>query len=212
MAGQPKARRRRKPKLSEKPEGWTGRYYAAYQDEEGKSQRKRFTRDYGESVHLCHLWLPEHLDEDVEIITVRARPDKAMVDTSLVAISTAYNEPQKRRVRGYDDQHHQGTINQQTADDIRRQISVIVDPAKKNLGSRQQHRSTSLENVFTPTTYKDMFLHFTRRWSQPYVNKIPTRFWSLIRFAAREPYSVRHGFTKDDVPSYGGKRRTARRT
>lgn len=92
MAGQPKATRRRKPKLSKKPEGWTGRYYAAYQDEEGKAQRKRRARDCGESVHLFHLWLAEHLDEDGEIITVRARPDKAMVDTSLAAISLAYTD------------------------------------------------------------------------------------------------------------------------
>jgi len=194
--------RHRTPQLSEKPERHTGRYYAAYRDDDGKPKRKRFTKDRKESEHLYHLWLAERSNPDIEIISRQAEADKPVTDTSLVAVSSAYLERQGRRVRGFDDDHKRGTVNQQTCDDIRRQVLTIVEWTKKNLGVR--FRSTDLGSLFTVSEYEDMFLDFTKRWGPSFVNKLRQRFWDMVRFAAREPYRVQLSLTRDDVRMYGG--------
>ena len=203
--------RHRTSKLSEKPERQTGRYYAAYRDDDGKPPRKRFTKDREESEHLYHLWLAERYNPDIEIISRSAETDKPVTDASLLAISSAYLERQGRRVRGFDDAHKRGTVNQQTCDDIRRQVFTIVEWAKKNLGVR--FRSTKLGSLFTINDYEDMFRGFIKQWGPSFVNKLGQRFWDMVRFAGREPYRVQLSFTRDEVRLYGGNdTRPSRRT
>ena len=151
MGRQPRLTRKRTPKLSEQPETPGGRYYATY-TQDGKNLRQRFTRNREESTHLYNLWLAKRYGLEIEIVSSPAQPSKHIAGASLMAIGTAYIERQKRRVRGYDDDHRRGTINQQTCDDIEHQVNTIVEWAKDNLGVR--FRSIDMDGLFTPTSYE----------------------------------------------------------
>jgi len=201
MGRQPRLTRKRAPKLSEQPETPGGRYYATY-TQDGKNLRQRFTRNREESTHLYNLWLAKRYGLEIEIVSSPAQPSKHIAGASLMAIGTAYIERQKRRVRGYDDDHRRGTINQQTCDDIEHQVNTIVEWAKDNLGVR--FRSIDMDGLFAPTSYEDMFIEFTKRWGPSFVGKLRQRFWNVVRFAAREPWRVRLSFRRDEVMLYGG--------
>jgi len=60
--------RNRIPKLSEKPEPGTGRYYTSYRAAGGSARRQRFTKDRKESEQLYRRWVIEHYDDSVDII------------------------------------------------------------------------------------------------------------------------------------------------
>lgn len=79
------------------------------------------------------LWLAERYNPDVESITFPAKTNKRIVDASPLSIGTAYVERQKRWVRGFDDEHSRETINQQTCDDIRREVFTLLGGASNCL-------------------------------------------------------------------------------
>ncbi len=68
MAEQGQSRKRRIPKLSDKPEPGLGRYYTSYRDPAGKPRRKRFSKDRTESELAYHRWVVENYDQSAAII------------------------------------------------------------------------------------------------------------------------------------------------
>ena len=68
MPEQRRPRKRRIPKLSDKPEPGVGRYYASYRDPAGKPKRKRFSKDRAESELAYHRWVVENYDQAAVII------------------------------------------------------------------------------------------------------------------------------------------------
>ncbi len=62
------ATRKRIPKLSDKPEPGTGRYYTSYRAASGSARRQRFTKDRKGSKQRYRRWVIEHDDDSVDII------------------------------------------------------------------------------------------------------------------------------------------------
>ncbi len=62
------ATRKRIPKLSDKPEPGTGRYYTSFRAASGTARRQRFTKDRKESEQLYRRWVIEHYDDSADII------------------------------------------------------------------------------------------------------------------------------------------------
>ena len=62
------ATRHRIPKLSDKPEPGTGRYYASYRSSNGTARRQRFTRDRMESQQMYRRWVIEQHDDHADIV------------------------------------------------------------------------------------------------------------------------------------------------
>src|SRR5688572_17956981 len=106
---------KRIPKLSEKPEQGTDRYYAAYRDDTGKVRRERFTKDRKESETLYRRWLVERYDEDAEIVLREPSPDKAVSNDSLLLIADAFLKHERNRVRAENAPHKRGLIGPRTA-------------------------------------------------------------------------------------------------
>ncbi len=62
------ATRHRIPKLSEKPESGTGRYYTSLGGPSGTARRQRFTTDRKESEQLYRRWVVENCDDSADIV------------------------------------------------------------------------------------------------------------------------------------------------
>ncbi len=77
MSSGKRQHRKRTPKLSDKPEPGSNRYYASYRDENGKSRRKRFTRDRQESERPYDVWIKAY-----EEAIVPSRDHNTVITTS----------------------------------------------------------------------------------------------------------------------------------
>ena len=202
MIQSPKNKRRRIANLSTKPEPGTGRYYASYRDTEGKPRRKRFTKDRKESKILYHHWVVEKYDQYSNIIVRTSDFYNTNLEQSLPSIANAYIQHEKRRVRPDGAKRAKGTISIRVFDDNRRQVVNILRWCKDRFN--EDLRRKSLQDLMTETDYESMMLYFVNHFSASQVNKHRHRFWNIIRFARREPFSVRFPFGPQDVRSFGG--------
>ena len=96
--GQP-ATRQRIPKLSEKPEPRTGRYYASFRGPNGTARRRRFTKDRKESEPLYRRWVVEHYDDTAGIIIRDGSGFKGDMERTLPYIANAFLRHDEGRVR-----------------------------------------------------------------------------------------------------------------
>ncbi len=195
-----KHRKRRLPKLSEKPEPGTGRYYTSYRGEDGKPRRKRFSADRGASEIAYHRWVVEYFDEEATI-TVNGI-DAGSADKSLPVIANAYVQHEKNRVRPDGGRRVKGTISQRVSHDNKRQVVAILRWCKERFGDRL--KTESFDRLMTATDYEALMLHFAGRLSDSQINKHRQRFWEIVRFAKRAPFEVVLPFDRDDVRKFGG--------
>lgn len=197
-------RRVRIPKLSDKPEGHTGRYYTSLRGPTGKPKRVRFAKDRRESEKLYRRWVVEKYDDDAKIIIGNqpSSSDKPDQDTSLWHIANEYLDHEELRVRPDGSPRKRGTIDILTFHDNSQQVRNIVAWCKQRFGKRVAQ--ASFANLITPTAYEAMMLDFVGRMSDSCVNKHRQRFWALARFARRAPRRVMLGFGPEDVRRFGG--------
>jgi len=199
---QSQSRKRRIPKLSNKPEPGLGRYYASYRDATGKARRKRFSKDRTESELAYHRWVVENYDQAATIISSDDDLGKGNVNQSLPVIANAYIQHEKRRVRPDDARRAKGTISLRVFDDNRRQVANLLRWCKQRYGPRLGR--TPFDQLVTATDYESMMLSFVTRLSDSQVNKHRQRFWEIVRFARREPFGIRLPFGPEDVRKFGG--------
>ena len=93
------ATRRRVPKLSEKPEPWTGRRYASFRGPKGTARRQRFTRNHKESEQPYRCWVIENYDDSADIVIRDGAGFKSDLERTPLFIATAYVHHDERRVR-----------------------------------------------------------------------------------------------------------------
>ncbi len=136
MAEQKQSRKRRIPKLSDKPEPGLGRYHTSYRDPAGKPRRKRFSKDRTESEPAYHRWVVENNDQAADIIASNGDHDKGNVNQSLPAIANAYIQHEKQRVRPEGARRAKGTISLRVFDDNRRQVISILQWCKQRYATR----------------------------------------------------------------------------
>jgi hypothetical protein len=86
-------------------------YYASYRGSDGKSKRKRFTRDRTESDIAYHRWVVENYDQSPRIIASDYDADKANFDQSFPVFANAYIQHEKQRVRSEEARRAKGTIS-----------------------------------------------------------------------------------------------------
>ena len=210
MPEQRRPRKRRIPKLSDKPEPGVGRYYASYRDPAGKPKRKRFSKDRAESELAYHRWVVENYDQAAVIIVANGDLGKGDINQSLPAIANAYIQHEKQRVRPEGARRAMGTISLRVFDDNRRQVISILRWCKQRYGIRLG--PTPFEHLVTATDYESMMLSFATRLSDSQVNKHRQRFWEIVRFGRRSPFSIRLPFGPEDVRKFGGTELRKRRS
>ena len=197
-----KERKKRIPVLSKKTEPGNGRYYTSFRDSNGKSKRKRFSKDLEESQLMYHRWIIENYDNSTEIVTRQKTQGKHNFQESLPFIANAFIQHERERVRPDAAKRIRGTISIRVFDDNRRQVINILKWCKTRY--KDQLSQSSFQNLMTETDYESMMLHFVNRLSNSQVNKHRQRFWDIVRFARRKPFRVYFPFTRDDVRLFGG--------
>ena len=197
-----KYKKRRIPKLSSKPEPGTKRYYASYRGPDGKTKRKRFTRNRDASEMAYHRWVVENYDPEVKIIGDSLDTSKDNLNQSLPVIANAYIKHEQNRVRADDARRATGTISLRVFDDNRRQVVNILRWCKDQFKDRLNR--VSFNDLMNESDYESMMLHFVKRLSDSQINKHRQRFWDIVRFAHRSPYRVRLSFSSEDVRKFGG--------
>ena len=210
MTEQGRPRKRRIPKLSNKPEPGTDRYYTSYRDPAGKPRRKRFSTDRTESELAYHRWVVENYDQTAVIIAGDGDLGKGDINQSLPVIANAYVRHEKERVRPEGARRAKGTISLRVYDDNRRQVVSILRWCKQRYGARLGR--TPFDQLVTATDYESLMLSFTTRLSDSQVNKHRQRFWEIVRFGRRAPFSVRLAFGPEDVRKFGGTELRKRRS
>jgi len=210
MAEQRQSRKRRIPKLSDKPEPGLGRYYASYRDPAGKPRRKRFSKDRTESELAYHRWVVENYDQAAVIIAPDGDLGKGSINQSLPAIANAYIQHEKRRVRPEGARRAKGTISLRVFDDNRRQVISILQWCKRRYATRLGR--TPFDQLVTATDYESMMLSFVTRLSDSQVNKHRQRFWEIVRFGRRDPFGIGLPFGSEDVRKFGGTELRKRRS
>ena len=196
-----KERKKRIPKLSNKPEQGTGRYYTSFRDPNGKPKRQRFSKNREESQLMYHRWVIENYDKSAEIITSKTMQSKNNFPQSLPVIANAYIQHERERVRVDGAKRIRGTISIRVFDDNRRQVLNIVQWCKNRY--KASLKELPFNELVTETDYESMMLYFANRLSGSQINKHRQRFWDIVRFARREPFRVSFPFTRDDVKSFG---------
>lgn len=194
--------RKRIPKLSEKPEPGTGRYYTSYRAASGSSRRQRFTRDYKESEQLYRRWVIEHYDDSVDIIVRDGSSLNGHLERTLPYIANALIQHDEGRVRPDGLPRTGGTISLRVFHDNRHQVVNILKWCKEHFGDRLKRES--FRDLFTETDYETMMMAFSKRFSSSQINKHRQRFWQLVKFAKRRPFQVRLAFGPDEVRQFGG--------
>ncbi len=202
MTEQKPQRKRRIPRLSDKPEPGTGRYYTSYRDPAGKPRRQRFSTDRTESELAYHRWVVENYDQAAAIVTRDSEVGKGDLDDSLPAIAEAYLQHERRRVRLEEARRAKGTISLRVFDDNRRQVVRILRWCKETYGTKLG--TTPFDQVLGATDYESMMLSLVTRLGASQVNKHRQRFWEIVRFARRAPFSIRLPFSQEDVRKFGG--------
>lgn len=85
MAEQRPSRKRRIPKLSDKPEPTLDRYYTSYRPPAGKPRRKHCSKDRTESELAYRRWVVENYDQATAIIAPNGDLGKSNINQSLPA-------------------------------------------------------------------------------------------------------------------------------
>lgn len=196
-----KHRKRRIPQLSQKPELTSGRYYTSFRDESGRPRRKRFSTDRRASEITYHRWVVENYDQASTVITNEG-PDGTATDTSLPVIANAYVQHEKQRARPETSRHTRGTISLRVFHDERKHIVNILSWCSERYGDK--FKTSPFDRLMTETDYEQMMLHFVANYSDSQVNKHRQRFWEIVRFARRAPFSIRIPFGREDVRRFGG--------
>lgn len=151
MTEQRRHRKRRIPKLFDKPEPGAGRYYPCYRGPAGKPKRKRFSTDRTESELAYHRWVVENYNQAAVIISPNGDLGKGKINQSLPAIADAYIQHEKRRVRPEGARRAKGTISLRVFDDNRRQVIRILRWCKQRYGIRLAERPSTSSRP-PPTT------------------------------------------------------------
>ncbi len=137
------------------------------------------------------------------IIAANGHLGKGDISQSLPAIANAYIQHEKRRVRPEGSRRAKGTISLRVFDDSRRQVISILRWCKQRYGIRLG--PTPFEHLVTATDYESMMLSFVAtRLSDSQVHKHRWRFWEIVRFGRRNPFSIRLPFGPEDVRKFGG--------
>jgi hypothetical protein len=196
------ATRHRIPKLSDKPEPGTGRYYASYRSSNGTARRQRFVRDRIESQQMYRRWVIEQYDDHADIVIRDGSGFKDDVERTLPYIANAFVQHNEGSVRTDGATRTKGTISLRVFDDNRRQVVNILTWCQERFGDRVKRES--FRDLLSETDYEAMMMAFARRLSPSQVNKHRQRFWLLVNFAKRRPFQVRLSFGPDDVQHFGG--------
>ena len=138
-----KDRKRRIPKLSNKTEPGTERYYTSFRDSDGKPKRKRFSKDLEESQLMYHRWVIENYDKSAEIITSKKTQSKNNFPQSLPVIANAYIQHERERVRPDGAKRIRGTISIRVFDDNPRHVINILKWSKSRCRVSGRIRGTA---------------------------------------------------------------------
>ncbi|MBP7937540.1 MAG: site-specific integrase [Phycisphaerae bacterium] len=198
------------PKLSEKPEPGKGVFYSTYRAE-GKSLRKRFTRDREESFRMYLCWLADRYGiRSAETRNGRGSGPPQPRTPTLGEIVHAHAEGLRGLVIKYGIAVHRGTITRRVYEDNCAQAHDILDWCGRRFGDQLAVRPFA--ELMNANDYNQMMADFTRGEWQPnrsalgpsQLNKRRQRFWNLIKFARQSGMDVRLTFGPDDVRQFGG--------
>lgn len=192
--------RQRIPKLSSRPDPRSGCYYACYRKPNGVPGRKLFDPDRRTSEAMHREWVVVLYHG---IVIPDPGPCKQVTrNDSLIMLASAFIEQEKNRVRAEEGRRIGGTVSIRTAYGNTKQVESIVGWCRARFGDRVT--TDPFADLMTETEYEAMMGDFAAKLSQSQVNKHRQRFWQLVRFARRRPYSMVFPFGPDTVRKFGG--------
>ncbi len=191
--------RNRVPKLSNKVERTTGRYYACYRDANGKHLRKRFTTDYETSQAEYTAWLETfYRDRSAQV----HHELLTLAPGSWPAIMLDFLRVQRDRVRGNQEPKRAGSISIRSYADIERIHKNFLAWAKGQWGEDVVYQ-TPFARLMTQSAYEQMTSHLIHQgFGDAYVRRHKLQFWELARFAKHRPYEQRLDFDREDTRRY----------
>lgn len=123
-------------------------------------------------------------------------------------LASAYLAHEQGRIRPVGSRRKRGLILPSSYDAMSGELLEMKRWMEQDPILKDRFRTEAFSDLFGENEYERMMSHYSDM-SNSTVNKMVTRFWSLVDFARRKPMRVELEFTQKEVKRFGGSQRRA---